>query len=148
MRHFPARSVVLTLVAWSVVTCRSIGAPPVVERNHVPQDPLGGTNWTLATLHGQEPLPDTTLTLQFSADGTVGGSDGCNHYAGSYTAKGSTIRFPGDFAATMMACPEPVMNQASRYSEALKRAATFAFDAGQLILSDRAGDEVATFAAR
>ena len=78
------------------------------------QDTLGGTSWTLATLNGQPALKDTTVTLNFVA-GKVAGSDGCNNYSGSYTADGTNIKFSQPMAATMMACPDPIMKQATAY---------------------------------
>lgn len=148
MRHVSTRSVALTLGVLCLAACRAIGAPPALENCQVPHEPLGSTSWRLATLHAQQPLPDAEVTLRFAADGTIGGSDGCNNYSGSYTAQSPMIRFQSDLAATMMACPEPIMSQARAYAEALKGAATFAVEAGRLILRDGAGGEVATFAAQ
>ena len=108
---------------------------------------LDGTSWTLATLNGQPALKDTTVTLNFAA-GKAAGSDGCNNYGGSYTADGTNIKFSQPMAATMMACPEPIMKQATAYMQALGQAATYKADAKQLTLYDAGGKELATFSAQ
>src|SRR5512136_1372366 len=109
-------------------------------------DTLAGTSWMLATLNGQPALKDTTVTLNFAA-GKVAGSDGCNNYTGSYTADGTNIKF-SQMAATMMACPDPIMKQATAYTQALGQAATYKTDAKQLSLSDASGKELAVFSAQ
>lgn len=42
-------------------------------------------------------------SLEFNADGTVSGSDGCNRLSGSWTENGGVISF-GPLASTKMAC--------------------------------------------
>ncbi len=109
------------------------------------KDTLAGTGWTLTTLNGQPALKDATVTLNF-ADGKVTGSDGCNTYSTSYTADGANIKIAEPIATTMMACPDPIMNQASAYLKALGQAATYKTDGKQLSLADASGKELATFA--
>jgi heat shock protein HslJ len=107
---------------------------------------LDGTSWTLATLNGQPALPVTTVTLNFAA-GKAAGTDGCNRYTGSYTADGANIKF-SQLASTMMACAEPIMKQASAYTQALSQATTYKADVKQLVLYDANGKELATFNAQ
>ncbi len=52
---------------------------------------LEGTSWILTTLNGAEPLPDTTITANFEADGNLAGSDGCNRYGARYEVDGDRI---------------------------------------------------------
>ena len=65
-----------------------------------------------------------------------------------YTADGTNVKFNQPIATTMMACPEPIMTQASAYLQALGQAATYKTDGKQLALSDAGGKELATFAAQ
>jgi heat shock protein HslJ len=109
--------------------------------------PLANTSWLLLTLGGKEPLADTQITLSFDGD-RLSGSDGCNRYGGSYLADGEQISVGGDLLSTMMACAEPVMQQASAYQAALKQAASFAVVGQELTLFDAAGAPLATFAAQ
>ena len=108
-------------------------------------DTLDGTSWTLTTLNGQPALPDTTVTLNFAA-GKAAGSDGCNSYNTGYTADGTHIKFNQPMATTMMACPDPIMNQAGAYQTVLGQAVTYKADAKQLALFDAGGKELAMFA--
>lgn len=94
---------------------------------------LEGTSWTLSTLNSQLPLAGTTITLQFGTDGTVSGSDGCNRFATTYTVTGSTIAF-GQAASTMMACPQPVANQADAFAAMLAAANSYEVRSNHLTL--------------
>ena len=96
---------------------------------------LSGTNWMLSTLNGQLPLPATTITLQFGADGSATGTDGCNRYTTTFTASRSTISFE-PAASTMMACPPAVATQATDFMAALDAANRYQLRGGQLILLD------------
>jgi heat shock protein HslJ len=142
----------LMAVALIATACAPTAAPAAQPAQPKEQpvsgkDTLAGTSWMLATLNGQPALTDTTVTLNFVA-GRVAGTDGCNNYSGAYTADGTNIKFSQPMAATMMACPDPIMKQATAYMLALSQAATYKADARQLSLSDASGKELATFAAQ
>lgn len=96
---------------------------------------LSGSNWVLSTLNGQLPLADTTITLQFGADGSVSGTDGCNRYTTTFTTSRSTISIE-PAASTMMACPPAVATQATDFMAALSAANHYQLRGGQLILLD------------
>ena len=108
---------------------------------------LAGTSWQLSSLNGALPLADTAVSLQFGADGTVAGSDGCNRFTTTYTQDGANLTIDlATAASTMMACPEPVMEQATAYMAALGSVTNFTASETQLSL--KAGDQVvATFVA-
>jgi len=61
----------------SLAACASAGSQSEGE--------LTGKVWVLASLNGAEPVPNTTITAEFTEDGKVGGSAGCNRYSGKYT---------------------------------------------------------------
>ena len=108
---------------------------------------LEGSSWILTTLNGDAPLPETAITANFAEDGTVSGSDGCNVYNAAYQVDGNNISItPG--VSTIMACVEPVMNQATEYLTALESAATYQIQGDTLELRDAGGNVVATFAAQ
>jgi len=113
----------------------------------VTESPLGGTSWVLQSLNGAPPAPDTQVTLNFDPDGFYG-NDGCNQYRGAYQVNGDRITINDSIASTMMACPEPIMQQATAYYEALKQAASFNVTGEQLTLLNGSGAVVATFAAQ
>jgi heat shock protein HslJ len=110
-------------------------------------DNLAGTSWILTTLNGQRGLADATVTLNF-ADGRASGTDGCNNYTTAYTADGTNLKIQQPIATTLMACPEPIMNQAAAYMKALEQTATYKVDGKQLTLYDVGGQPLATFAAQ
>ena len=80
---------------------------------------LTDTQWTLTELNGEQILPGTTITAQFTEDGQVGGSSGCNRYSTTYTVQGNQISFGEQGASTLMACLPPIMDQEAAYMEAL-----------------------------
>lgn len=121
--------------------------PPAAAQAPAGADNLAGTSWILATLAGQPALKDTTVTLAFE-NGRVSGSDGCNRYNTSYTADGANLQIHQPMASTMMACPEPIMNQAAAYVKALEQASTYKVDGQGLTLFDKAGNGLAAFTAQ
>jgi heat shock protein HslJ len=104
--------------------------------------------WVLTELNGSPPLPDTTITAQFFEDGKVGGSAGCNNYNTTYKVDGKNIQFGELAATTMMACPDPIMQQERDYLDMLKNAATFKIADDELTLFDSDGNALAVFAAQ
>ncbi len=106
---------------------------------------LAGTNWILSSLNGELPLAETAVTLQFGTDGSVFGTDGCNRYNTTFTQEGSSLTIDQSAGiSSMMACEEPVMNQATAFAAALSATDNFTASGSQLSL--RNGDEVlATF---
>ncbi len=152
------KTLIAVLVLSTLITaaCGGGQTPPTAKPTNPPApaqpsttgtDNVAGISWTLTTLSGQPALKVTTVTLNFVA-GKVAGSDGCNNYNGSYTADGTNIKFSQPMAATMKACPEPIMKQATVYMQALGQAATYKVDAQQLTLLDASGKELATFSAQ
>lgn len=136
------RCALLVLAIAPLSACSSIDAAPVSAAPGVPAA-LAGTAWTLVALPGRTLLPGITPSLSFDAAGHVGGSDGCNRYGGAYRADATALTItPG--GATMMACPEPVMQQARVFTAGLAATRSYALDAGRLVLRDTAGAARAT----
>jgi len=131
--------IVATFVARSPAEAQ---APPAAEATPAPAADAGlaGTSWVLSALSGNMPLQGTTVTLNFGADGTVSGSDGCNRFTTTYTEDGSNLTFAQPGASTMMACDEAVMNQATAFMAALAATNNFTSAFDQLDL--RNGDQV------
>lgn len=120
-------------------------AEPAVD---ITGSPLTGTIWTLTELNGQPSLPTTTITAEFGEDGQVSGSSGCNNYTATYAVEGDNLTINMSPAATtLMACPEPIMDQEAAYLEALGAATTFEANEEELALFDDNGDPVAIFSA-
>lgn len=111
---------------------------------------LTGQTWTLvsyADANGNmvDVLPETEITAVFGDDGSLGGSSGCNSYNTTYQVDGNNISISEMMAATMMACPEPIMAQETAYLANLSTATTYAISGNTLTLSDANGNPVAVF---
>lgn len=89
---------------------------------------LGGGEWVLLELSGDEAAPaEPELTLAFE-DGSVHGSSGCNTFRGSVEVGEPATSFSiGPLAGTRMACPPEVMDLEQRYLAALQSAEGWSF---------------------
>jgi heat shock protein HslJ len=109
---------------------------------------LTGKVWALTQLMGKPPVAATGISAEFTADGKVSGSAGCNRYNGTYTVSGSNISISSPLASTMMMCEQAVMDQESAYLKALGEAKTFAVNGDQLTLKGGDGTVLAVYAAQ
>jgi heat shock protein HslJ len=99
---------------------------------------LAGSSWKLVAYNNGQGgftsvILDTEVTADFEED-TVSGSAGCNSYSAGYTTtEDGGIDF-AEVAGTERACldPDGVMDQESRYLEALGLAATYAIEGTDL----------------
>ncbi|RWX51996.1 Heat shock protein HslJ [Candidatus Electrothrix marina] len=108
-------------------------------------DLLSDTGWLLTELGGTPIASSSAMTLNFSANGKVNGSDGCNQYWSSYTAGNGIINVSEEMAVTERACPGPIMQQAAAFTTALKQAVAYRTENGQLILLAADGTASAVF---
>jgi len=69
------------------------------------------------------------------ADGTVGGSTGCNRFTAPYTVDGDALEL-GTVASTQMACPPPADAVEREYLAALGRVAGWRSEDQELVLVD------------
>jgi heat shock protein HslJ len=77
-------------------------------------------------------VENSTITLEFSADGKAGGTAGCNTYGGSYEVQGDQLLL-GEMVSTLMACvDQAVMDQELAYLRALQSAGRFVVDGDTL----------------
>jgi heat shock protein HslJ len=84
---------------------------------------LSGTDWQLEDLGGVA-ADQGNATLTFPEAGKVAGNGSCNRFFGSSEINGDAIKL-GAMGSTRMACPEAIMNQESKYLEALQAAERF-----------------------
>jgi len=91
---------------------------------------LESSNWKLISYNDvtndQSPIPvlkQTAITAKFD-DSQVSGSSGCNQYFGPYTTKDNSISI-GPIGSTLMACPEPIMDQEQQYLSLLQSSTTY-----------------------
>ncbi len=113
-----------------------------VQQREAPENTLADTAWTLAVLNlNQLPIPDSVITLTFTADGVATGNAGCNDYSGGYTVESDLITI-GAITATEQACEEALMSQERAYLAALQSVTEFTNEGNQLVLFDGGGNEV------
>ena len=105
---------------------------------------LEGTRWQLNSINGEAVLPNTNISADFGEDGSLGGSSGCNSYSAQYELDGDRITI-GPAATTLMACPEPIMEQESAYMSALASVASYALEDDNLVLLDDKGGTLLVF---
>lgn len=146
-RLWPAAVLTLSLLlAGCAVTSDPFNRTPAGDAGG-PSD-LVGITWLLDELNGQPTVEGSFPSVTFSSEGGIGGSGGCNVYAGNYTVSGSQIDVADNIVSTMMACDEPIMTQEFSFFEALKTASSFAVEDTRLTLSGQDGTAVATFNAQ
>ncbi|MDG4649940.1 META domain-containing protein [Roseibacterium sp. SDUM158017] len=95
---------------------------------------LTGREWLVEDIGGVPAIEGARPTLLFDAGGRVAGSGGCNRWFSGYELTGEGLSF-GPAGTTMMACPDPLMEQERRFLDALGRTFRHDFDeAGALVL--------------
>jgi heat shock protein HslJ len=109
-----------------------------------PANGLDGTVWVLTELAGEPALDDTVVTLIISGD-EIGGIDGCNHYGAEAEAAGGRFELTSPITSTLMACEQPIMDQANLFSLALMEATGYRLVGDQLVLLNANGGQLAVF---
>jgi heat shock protein HslJ len=80
-------------------------------------------------------LPDSRITLVFDFDeNSAEGNAGCNHYATSFSLRGSKLDF-NEAMSTLMACtPDKIMEQETTFLSLLGQVESYQIDEDSLIL--------------
>jgi heat shock protein HslJ len=106
---------------------------------------LAGTLWQVISYNnGKEAvisvLAGTTISLEFSTDGKVRGSAGCNEFTATYSTSGQNLTL-GESTATRKTCahPEGVMVQERLFFNALAMSTLVRIDGDRLELRARNG---------
>ncbi len=88
-------------------------------------------------------LADTEITLKIDKD-QVSGSAGCNSYNGAVIMVDGKLQI-GPLASTMMACPEPIMEQELVYLENLQKTVVLTLEGENLAGKDDNGQVILFF---
>jgi heat shock protein HslJ len=106
---------------------------------------LTGVVWLLDTgaldIEGAE---EVAAELQFTDEGRVSGSNGCNRLSGAYEADGEALRF-GPLATTEIACIGAANTVASAVDFALGKVRAYGIAGDVLTLRDAAGSALLTY---
>jgi putative lipoprotein len=105
---------------------------------------LEGRTWQLVELEGSAPLAGTSIDMTIDGE-VVSGSSGCNQYNGPVTYGDGEMTLGPNFATTMMACEEAIMDQEQAYLAALASVTGYQVSDDEMILTDTAGEVVAVF---
>ena len=85
---------------------------------------LTGSEWLLEDLGGLGVIDNIQATLTFPEANKVAGNGSCNRLFGPAEVSGDAIKL-GPLASSRMMCPEAVMNQETKYMNALQAAEHF-----------------------
>ncbi|TCM84581.1 META domain-containing protein [Rhodovulum steppense] len=111
-----------------------------------PMDLLAAHPWRVEDIGGGGIVDSSNVGIAFGRDGRVSGSGSCNRFMGGAELSGEGLRI-GPVAATMMACPEALMEQEQRFFRLLDQVDRFDFaEDGALLLIG--GDTVLATARR
>lgn len=104
--------------------------------------PLLGREWQIEDIAGAGVIDRSHATLRFLPDGRLAGSASCNRILGSYESEGQQLTIK-QVGATMIACPEALMNQERKLLDLLPRVQSYAIDHnGALMLKTAQGKTI------
>jgi heat shock protein HslJ len=148
LNNHPRRPLWAALIAGLMAALGLAGPAPAGDADTGDGPPLEGTQWSLQRLVSDDgqPIPlvaNTGITIRFQG-GRLQGGGGCNRYFAAYEVHDERLSIdrPG---ATMMACPQAVMDQERAFLGALEKAASYGIDAGRLTLADAGGRPLLSF---
>lgn len=101
---------------------------------------LTGT-WHIESMGGKKLLPGTKITMMFAEDGKVAGKATINNYF-AYWIESDGLILLSNAGSTMMAGPEPHMEQESEFFRMLSRVRKYKIRDGQLILTTAEGEQI------
>lgn len=103
---------------------------------------LVGQEWFIEDIAGAGVVDNSPASLQFLPDGSLAGNASCNRLIAGYAQDGDTVTITVS-GATMMACPEALMNQEQKLLDMLPQVVSMAIDdTGALILTTDSGDTI------
>ncbi|WP_420584583.1 META domain-containing protein [Ruegeria sp.] len=115
------------------------------SENNAAQAALENTKWSAIGIGGDVLNADKRPELEFLAEGTFGGSGGCNRFKGKAEMSGDSIEFPDNIAATLMACPPEIEQAERQFFDALQQVSTYAVAGDSLVMLDQGGEPVLKF---
>ena len=101
---------------------------------------LAGTAWTVERI-GERTMQAPEPTIEFRADGRVGGKASCNSYGGTWRVEGARLTLGGMFS-TRMACAAPLMAQEQALFAALGDGGRYAVEDGKMVFTGANGARI------
>jgi putative lipoprotein len=116
-------------------------APPAAAGSPGRADEFVGPTWVAEDIQGRGVIDNLQSSITFTAEGQAHGSGGCNNFTGGYTLAGAALSL-GPLASTQKACPPAIMDQETKFHEALSETRGYRFENGLLFLLDAQGSPV------
>lgn len=103
---------------------------------------LAGAEWSVFEINGAAIVPNSTPTINFE-EGRVFGAGSCNRFMGGYSISPDGLKLEmSQMASTMMACPEPLMQQEGAYLKTLGAVTGYSVADGVLTLTTPDGQTI------
>lgn len=103
---------------------------------------LAGDEWAVFEINGAGIVPNSTPTIKFE-EGRVFGAGSCNRFMGGYTVAADGLQLQmSQMASTMMACPDPLMQQEGAFLKTLGAVTGYALADGVLTLKTADGQTI------
>jgi len=130
-------------VAPPAVATPGQAAPPAADQKKVLAS-LIGTEWTLVDLCGVPPIAGSSPTLVFPEPGKIGGNGSVNSFGGEIVlARGRPVI---KAASTLIGASPALMEQESKFHDALSKALSFSANGNSLRIRVEAQDKPLRFA--
>lgn len=113
--------------------------PELVNQSSGPQA-LYDVVWQVEDIDRGGIIDSSHITMQMSPEGRVSGSTGCNRYFGTLTVGQTSFEVSGA-GSTRRACVPAIMQQETRFLQALQDARRYKMDGDFVRLYDESGDE-------
>ncbi|WP_407864450.1 META domain-containing protein [Phyllobacterium phragmitis] len=111
------------------------------DADTVLDSPIEGATWLVEDIYGNGVVDNAQTTLTIGDDGEVSGSSGCNRYFTKALLSADMLSF-AEVGSTYMQCPPALMNQESKFFDALGKARSYRIEMGKLLLLDAEGKEI------
>jgi heat shock protein HslJ len=131
------------VMAGNAVAVQPVIAPAelMAQMNQKPvprsmRDTLANTEWLLEDLGGTGVVDRIQTTLRFDATNRISGQGGCNRYTGTVEFNAAQVKI-GAVASTRKLCVPAVMDQETRYFQAIQNAERVELDGAYLLIHTR-----------
>ncbi|MCV9965990.1 META domain-containing protein [Pararhizobium sp. BT-229] len=108
------------------------GSVSSIAAENVPAELVG--TWLAEDIGGGGVIDFLQTTLEINDDGTYSGFAGCNSYTGTFGLEGTAITF-GPAGSTRKMCPPAIMDQETKFFEALKSGLSWKIEDTKLVLA-------------
>jgi heat shock protein HslJ len=141
------RAILAVLAATALATmtgCASSSDPAAPATKPAPTGgaALTGGEWAVFEINGAPIVADSKPTIEFK-EGRVFGAGSCNRFMGGYTVSDDGLKLQmSQMASTMMACPDPLMQQEGGFLKTLGDVTGYSVAGGVLTLTTAGGQTI------